>query len=270
MSLLLCRQETVRHPFYVEAMGIHLYSSQELSYVIYNHPLLVLDDFVGDELFCFLRDELNQGFLALKLERWLKSRENPDEVFAMILQECDYYTGSEIGKFRQKVAAIRKKHPAEYKKMKADELFSLRQYGRAAKLYQELLNYPADSVVNDSFIGRIWNNLAACHVRMFLFSQALEEYERAYLRTGQRQVLEQIYELTLLDSRLKVGERMKALMTDELKETCEKRAAEAREKAASSAQVQQIDELYQKDSLKRQAQTAQLLRRWKQEYRSMV
>lgn len=270
MSLLLCRQETVRHPFYVESMGIHLYSSQELSYVIYNHPLLVLDDFVGEELFRFLRDELNQGFLALKLERWLKSRENPDEVLFMILQECDYYSSPEISKFRQRVAAIRKKHPAEYKKMKADELFSMRQYGRAVRLYQELLDYPADAVVNDNFIGRIWNNLAACHVRMSRFSQAMEEYERAYLRTGQRQVLEQIYELTLLDKRLEPGERMKALFTDELKEACEKRAAKAREDATSSDQVRRIDELYEKDSLKRQEQTAQLLRRWKQEYRGMV
>lgn len=270
MSLLLCRQEQVRHPFYVEAMGIHLYSSQELSYVIYNHPLLVLDDLVGEELFGFLRDELNQGFLALKLERWMKSRENPDEAFCLILQECDYYTSAEISKFRQRVSAIRKKHPAEYKKLKADELFSMRQYGRAARLYQELLNYPADNVVNDSFIGRIWNNLAACHVRMFQFPQALEEYERAYLRTGQKQVLEQIYELTILDNRLELGDRMTALMTDEFKEACERRAAEAREKAAASGPVQQIDELYGRDSLKRQAQTAQLLRRWKQEYRSMV
>lgn len=267
MSLLLCRQENVRHPFYVEAMGIHLYSSQELSYVIYNHPLLVLDDFVGEGLFKFLRDELGQGFLALKLERWLKSRENPDEVFSMILQECDYYTSSEISKFRQRISAIRKKHPAEYKKMKADELFSMRQYGRAAGLYQELLNAPADTVVNDAFVGRVWNNLAACHVRMFQFAQALEEYERAYLRTGQRQVLEQIYELTLLDKRLELGDRMKGLLTDELREGCRKKVEDAKERAASSPEVAQIDELFGRDSRKRQAQTAQILRKWKQEYR---
>ncbi len=47
MSLLLCRQEPVKNPLYVEFLDIHLFSSQELCYVIYNHPLLVMDDFVG-------------------------------------------------------------------------------------------------------------------------------------------------------------------------------------------------------------------------------
>ena len=37
MSLLLCRQEQVEHPYFIEELGIHLYSSQELCYVIYNH-----------------------------------------------------------------------------------------------------------------------------------------------------------------------------------------------------------------------------------------
>ena len=86
MSLWLCRQERVNRPFLVEPLGIHLYSSQELSYVIYHYPLLVLDGFVGENLFTFLREELNHGFLALKLERWMKSNEDPDEVLILILQ----------------------------------------------------------------------------------------------------------------------------------------------------------------------------------------
>ena len=136
MSLLLCRQEHVKRPYFMESMGIHLYSSQELSYVIFNHPMLVLDGFVDERLLAFLREELNQGFLALKLERWLKSGENPDEALMIILQECDYYSMAEVGRFRQMAATLRKKHPAEFMCMKADELFSLRQYGRAVKIYQ--------------------------------------------------------------------------------------------------------------------------------------
>lgn len=270
MSLLLCRQENVRHPFYVEAMGIHLYSSQELSYVIYNYPLLVLDGFVGEPLFAFLRDEVNQGFLALKLERWLKSRENPDEALAMILQECDYYSSAEIGRFRQQVAAIRKMHPAEYKKAKADVLFSMRQYGRASRMYRELLDYPADAVVNDGFVGRIWNNLAVCNVRMMQFDRAMEAYERAYLRTGQKQILEAMYELTLMDESLELGDRQKALVTDEMRQECEQRMVQARQKAAGSSKVQQVEEVFSRDSLKRQAAISGMLYQWKQEYRGMV
>ena len=64
MSLLLCRPEPVRHPYYIEILGIHIYSSQELCYVIYNNPLLAMEDFLDTPLLTFIRDELNLEALA--------------------------------------------------------------------------------------------------------------------------------------------------------------------------------------------------------------
>lgn len=270
MSLLLCRQEPVKHPFYVDFLNIRIYSSQELCYVIYNHPLLVLDGFVDEALLAFLRDELNMGFLALKLERWLKSGENADETLTMILQECDYYKPAEINRFKQQIAGIRRMHLAEYRKLKADELFGLRQYGRAVKLYQELLELPGDAYVDDMFAGRIWNNLGSCYARMFQLERAFAAYEKAYVKTGEQQVLERLYELTLLDGRLALGERLGMLATQEQKDVWNKKMEAAGKKAALSEQVKEIEELFAKDPVKRQAGAAKLVAQWKQEYRNMV
>lgn len=270
MSLWLCRQERVNRPFLVEPLGIHLYSSQELSYVIYHYPLLVLDGFVGENLFTFLREELNHGFLALKLERWMKSNEDPDEVLILILQECDYYTAVEIAKYRQRITDLRKKHPAEFKKLKADELFSMRQYGRAVKLYQELVDEPSDEFVNDQFKGRVWNNMGSCYARMFRFSEAMGAFEVAYLRTGQKEILERIYALTQLDDRLRLGDRLNALISEDMKKEWDEHLEAARKKAAQSEQIGQLNLLFQKDSIRRQEGEAALLKKWKNEYRSMV
>lgn len=270
MSLLLCRQEDVKHPYYAENLGIHLYSSQELSYVIYNYPLLVLDGFVGDGLLDFLRDELNHGFLALKLERWLKSNEDPDECLIMILQECDYYNSAEINRYRQQLAGIRKKHPAEYRKLKADEMFSMRQYGRAVRLYRELLDYPADAYVDEAFEGRIWNNLGSCYARMFQFEKAYEAYEKAYARNSQPQILEKLYCLTKLDERLKLGDRLQTLITEEMRQVWDADMEDARAQAEQADSLRQLDELFKRDPIKRQAGAAKLLHRLKQEYRAMV
>lgn len=270
MSLLLCRQEHVRHPYYIESLGIHLYSSQELSYVIYHHPLLALDGFVGDGLFAFLREELDQGFLALKLERWLKSGESTDSVLVQLLQEIGYCTPAEISQFRQKMEEFRKKHPAEMKKMKADEMFSMRQYGHAVEIYEELLELPADDYVDDAFRGRIWNNLGSCYARMFLLNKAFEAFEKAYMRTGQIQILEQIYYLSRIDSRLVPGDRLKALMTEELKQQWDDKMLTARANAAQCDQVNELEQLFGKDPIKRRAGEIELLGKWKQEYRSMV
>lgn len=270
MSLWLCRQEQVSHPFYVENLGIHLYSSQELSYIIYQYPLLVMDGFVEDGLLEFLREDLNLGFLALKLEKWMASHEDPDEMLAIILQECDYYTSSQISSFRQKLATLRKKHPAEFRKMKADELFSLHQYGRAAELYQELLDVPKDSYVDDKYQARIWYALGSCHARLFRLSEAFEAYERAYNKVGLVEILKNLYCLTKLDDRLKLGERLSTLVTEELKAGWDESFEQARQSAAASDAVAEIDRLFEKDSIRRQAGAAKLVSVWKEEYRSMA
>lgn len=270
MSVLLCRQENVKHPYFAESLGIHLYSSQELSYVIYHYPLLVLDGFVGDGLLDFLREELNHGFLALKLERWLKSNEDPDETLIMILQECDYYSSAEINHYRQQLTAIRKKHPAEYRKLKADELFSMRQYGRAVKLYREILDYPQDTCVDAMFLGGIWNNIGSCYARMFQLERAYGAYEKAYAKNSQPQVLERLYCLSKIDGRLKLGERLQTLITKEMQQAWDGDLKDAGEKAEHADSLQQLNELFGRDPIKRQAGETQLLRRLKQEYRTMV
>lgn len=270
MSLLLCRQEKAKHPFYVDFIGIYVHTLEELCYVMYQYPMLVLDGFVDDGLLAFLRDELGLGFLAMKLERWKKSGENPDEQLLMILQECDYYYGAEINRYRQQLAAIRKKHPAEYKKLKADELFLLRQYGKAVELYRELLEYPADSYVDDLFYGRIWNNTGSCYARMFQLEKAFGAYEKAYNKTQDRQVLERLYLLSRLDEKLVLGDRCRSLITSEMAGEWDEKIKTARETATQSPQLKELEALFQKDSLRRLAGAEQLITQWKQEYRTMA
>lgn len=270
MSLWLCRQESVTHPYYIEALGFHIYSSQELSYAVYNNPLLVLDDFVSEQFLTFLRDELGQGFLALKLERWLKSGENPDEALVMILQECDYYTTAEIIKYRQLIINLRKLHPADFGKRKADELFDLRQYGKALNLYCEMLQIPPDQTADNTYFGQIWQNIGSCHARRFQLKEALEAYEKAYETSGDKKVLEQIYKLSLIDSQLVFKSQYQELVNDETKKQWEEMLTEAGERAAASPEMEGLSRLFQKDPVKRQAGMSQLLQQWKREYRGMV
>ncbi len=223
-----------------------------------------------EHLFEFMREELNQGFLALKLERWLKSNEDPDEALMMILQESDYYNTAEISRYRQKVAGIRKKHPAEYKKRKADALFSLRQYGRAVEQYRELLELPEDSVVNHPFQGSVWNNLGSCYARMFQTERAYEAYQQAYAKLSEPTILRQMYCLAACDGRLKFGDRLKALVSEEMQREWDAVMEASKKTAEQSDQVRQLEELFEKDSIRRQAGEAQLLHKWKQEYRAMV
>ena len=108
MSLLLCRLEPVKHPFVVAELGVRLFSSQELCYVIYENPLLVMEDFVDERLIQFIREDLDMDFLAGKLENWKKSGEDPDNMLLLILAECSYYTSGEVNRYRQTLIQLRK------------------------------------------------------------------------------------------------------------------------------------------------------------------
>lgn len=270
MSLWICRQEAVTHPYYMEVLGVHLYSSQELCYVIYNYPLLVLDGFVDDNLLGFLRDELNMGFLALKIERWQKSSENPDDVLIMILQEGDYYTTAEISGCRQQIQALRKLSPAEFKKKKADSLFSINQYGKARSLYYELLEDVDVGSGSGLAAGQLWHNIGTCYARMFYMQKAFQAYQKAYAAARDNRMLEKLYYLTLLDETLTLNERDAALITPDQKSLWDQRVKQAKENAGLSKTVQELEDLFGRDPIKRQAGMNRIITKWKKEYRSMV
>ncbi|RGY97152.1 hypothetical protein [Clostridium sp. AM58-1XD] len=270
MSLMLCRQENAEHPFYLDVLGVNIYTSQELCYVIYHHPLLVLDDFVDDHLIDFIREELNMANLAGRLEKWKKSEENQDELLLIILQECFYYRPSEVNDFRQHIVGLRKKHSAEYSKLRADYLFGLRQYGRAVPIYEKCLEFPRDGYVNDEFLGKIWCNMGSCYARMFQSEKAVRAFEKAYYYLKDIAVIQKMYYMTILNPKLSLKEKFGAAATAEQKKAWDEELAGAREHASQSESVQSLERLFEKDPLKRTSGAARLIHQWKQEYRNMI
>jgi len=140
MSLILCRQEPVTVPLYIEDLGIHIYSSQELCYVIYNNPLLVLEGFIDKRLTEFLRSELRMPFLAERVEKWMDSHGATEEILYLILKECNYYTPKEQAAYRQTVNGLKKLSEEEYEKRRADYFYGLDLFGKAVTIYEQILD----------------------------------------------------------------------------------------------------------------------------------
>lgn len=270
MSLILCRQEPAKHPYYFEALGVHLYSSQEICYVIYHNPLLVMDGFVDEHLTEFMRDELDLGFLALKLDKWRQSGEDLDELLFLILQECDYYTPAEVSRFRQQIAAYRKMSAAEFAKAKADYLFSSRQYGKAVAEYERLLELPKEEGVDDAFLARIYNNLGAACARLFLTDRAYQAYQKSFDLARSSDVLKRIYYLSKWNPSLVLKDRFKTMITDDMKISCEADMKQAEAEAEHAESVKDLDALFARDPIKRIHGAGELVRQWKTEYRNMV
>ena len=270
MSVILCRKENVSHPFFIENLGIHVYTSQELCYAIYNHPLLALDGFIDRNLVDFIREELDMGYTALKMERFMKSGENQDELLFLFLQECDYYTTAEINRLRQKVAALRKLPPLEYAKRKADYLVGFKQYGRAIAGYEKILESYLARKADDAFLGKVLNNLGACYARIFQFDKALAAYDRAYAKLKDVAVLERIYHLTLMNPKISLKDHYQSIVTEEMKAAWNEDFVKAGEDADQSDGIRKLEEMFGRDPIRRMEGARHLLEAWKQEYRGMA
>lgn len=270
MSLILCRQEPVKHPFYFEGLGVRLYSSQELCYAIYNNPLLVMDGFVDKNLIDFIRDDLDMAFLAMKLEKWQLSGEEPDELLAIILHECDYYQAAQVSRFKQQVAAYRRLSEAEFLKTKADYLFSGKQYGKAVAEYHKIIELPKANHADDDFLAKIYNNLGAAYARLFMTDKAYQSYQKSFDLKKNSEVLKRICHLARWNRALVINERFQALINDELKQECEIERERAEEMAGKADSLLKLEDLFQKDPIKRFLGAGELVQKWKQEYRNIL
>jgi len=107
MSLLLMNKMAQR-PFYFDKLNIRLYTGQELCYVIYNYPLLSLDDLVDSQLIDWIEKELEEEAFAQELRERKKAGESQDNLLLLILQKVNYYSVAEIQSFRNKVLDLKK------------------------------------------------------------------------------------------------------------------------------------------------------------------
>lgn len=270
MSQILCGKEPVSHPFYFDGLGVQLYSSQELCYVIYNHPLLVMEDFVDGNLIEFIREELGLVFLAAKLEKWQQSGENPDELLFLILSDCDYYNSMEIRWYSQQLEGYRRLALPELTMAKADYLFSRKQYGKAVTEYERIADMGGERSGDEAFFAKAYHNLGASYARLFSSEKAYQAYQKSFDLVKNGEALKRIYYLSRWNPSLVLKERIRSLITDEAKAAWEEEFQEAQRASEQAGSLKELKELFAEDPIKRLAEASRLVQRWKLQYRGMI
>lgn len=270
MSLMLCRQEPVTSPYFIEELGIHIYSSQELCYVIYNHPLLVMEDFVDDRLVAFLRVELRMPFLAERISKWIEGRGASDELLFLILQDCAYYSPQEQARYRQEVSSLRKLSADEYAKKRADYLYGLGLYGRSVAIYEKILESERARNLPAEFRAGLWNNIAACYAKLFCYQKAMYAYDCAWSEKPEREYLKRMYFLTQMQPELSMKEMYREKLKEEDTADWDREALECRGQAKENGAVTKVLVNFEKDPIKRISGAAEFLNEWKLEYRKMI
>lgn len=179
-TVKLCVHESAKTPYYVEATGIHLYSIEELAYYLYENIYLIDERIIDEKLYDWL--ETGPGFTGLA-EKLRNGRNTGIHVYNQvmaILQASEYYSEEELSKLSEKIKAISELQTQERMKYKADELLQNGNYWAAITEYERLLSIRQNSRLSVEFYARVWNNLAGCYARLFLFEKAAGCFESAY------------------------------------------------------------------------------------------
>lgn len=270
MGLILCDSLNPQHPYYIEELDIHIYSIEELSYIIYEHPLLVIEDFVSPGLFSFIKNELKLGSLGMQLEKMYSDKVSDEHIILYILDYVDFYTGAEVSRYRATLANYKKLRRAEFLKEKADYMFRQRRFGKAIRYYEIISKSHFDRGINEKFLGKVYHNMGSAYANLFLYDKAYQAYRRAYRYLGDRNIIKKIYYLSLMDEVIEQKEKYQADIRDSIGEEWDEEYEKEKETAGQCEKIAEIRGIISKDLLRRHKYITELIAQWKKEYRNML
>ncbi|MCQ2500174.1 MAG: tetratricopeptide repeat protein [Lachnospiraceae bacterium] len=208
---ILCQIPRAEKPWFLENIGLNIYSAEELGYFICNNLSLVDESIVCEGLVEWVKAELKQPRLALKLHQILNGPYTERDFILAFLKETSYMNSKELAALDQQLQELTDKPQAVRLKKKADTLMNHGKYNRALKYYQEALVSEDKGGHGTQFRGTIYNNLGCVYARLFLMEEACEYFRLAY---------EDIHTLSVLKSYLfsifmKDGEKVYRQKLDE-------------------------------------------------------
>lgn len=268
-GLILCRSEEAQKPYYINSLGIYVYSLEELCYSIYNNIYLLSSDFLDDGLIGFLRDETRDGWLAQELTFLKEKNAGLREIVITILLYADYYNKNEVDDLRALIDNLSALGREERFKRRADNFLTNKKYESAIKNYAMILNEKEHNM-KDDFYGNVFHNTGVAYGRLFLFEQAMECFKVAF-RLNDKEESRREYYMAAALAGLKVDD---SLVNNDLKEDCTKEMDEITKKIMNSKEYIEITQIGMLRSegkfVEYNSRLKGVFDKWKQEYISYM
>ena len=285
MGLILCPQNNAAHPFYIADLGLHIRSIEELCYVIYQYPLLVMDDFIDESFIEFISDDLQLSDYLHQLEKAGGREPGADELLSGILEYSELYTKTELAVYRDRVRSLREMCDEEYALCKADFMFGIARYGQAIRYYTKALRAYGDgtgpsfasaavraagSEKQQKRLERIYESIGDAQANLMLYREAYDSYSHAYAIGSDERLLKKIYFLSRTDQMPDNRKIYTAYLDDRIRDEWSEEYDKAVREVTSGTKGAELDAVFDKDLVKRKRAVTEILGRWKQEYRRML
>ena len=273
MGLILCMAADAASYLTIPELSVRVFSSEELCYCILKYPLLFLEDFLDDGVFRFLGTVTGDVRFKAELRDMKENGVKDEEIILRILEGSGYCSSAEAGQFRSRIQEYRRLSRAEQLLKKAELLFSLRRFGKAASLYQHILMLPVNEGLTENMKCRALAGEGGSYANLFLSEKAFRCYSEAWEIRKDPEIMKRIYFLGLTEPVIGIRERYLAAAEnamDGIPEDWDREYEEARQKAADGEGKKKIDRVFSGDPVMRARRAEEQLRTWKQDYRTML
>lgn len=190
-AVLICRDELVKSPYYIESMGIRLYSMEELAFFLYENIYLVDRQMLGERLWDWLRNEAHNPELAEKLKKGDEAGSSIQNMVLTILRSVNYYTQEELTELSSRMKVLNTYQEQERMKLRADEYFINDNYLAAIYEYEKILDIRQSDRLGVEFYAHVWNNLGVCYCRLFRFGRAAQAFRTSWQYQKDPEVLKE-------------------------------------------------------------------------------
>ncbi|MCI8566778.1 MAG: hypothetical protein HFI39_10745 [Lachnospiraceae bacterium] len=266
-GLIYCREPEVTEPYFAGALGVYLYSAEELCYYIVNYVLLLPQDFFDEKLYRFIGVQLRRPELEGKLRKWLSQTTDMYQGILVLLQDIHFYSENELMQFKQKLDDLRKAGPLELLKKKGDFFLDVRQYGNALQAYDHLLG---ERGLDAAFAARLWHNRGIACVQMMQMEEAMDCFYRSWKTLQLESIAQEMFTLYCMEPGLSMPEEVAGSVSGELQYRWKEELDAFEKNAAYMGKAQEIAEAFDRDVIRRREAVRELLYKWKQEYREMA
>lgn len=190
-AVIICSQEPVSSPYYIESMGIRIYSMEELAYFLYENIYLVDKRILGTRLFDWIREEIHNPELAERLQKGREAGGSIQNMVLTILRSVNFHSEEELLSLSAKMKVLNTYQEQERLKLRADEYFAGRNYQAAIYEYEKILDIRQSDRLGVEFYAHVWNNLGVCCCRLFLFGRAASAFRTSYQYKRDPEVLKE-------------------------------------------------------------------------------
>ena len=179
-GIIICKTKTADNPYTFLNTKISVYSYEELCYYIFNNMVLVGKDDLGDRLTAWLRDAIDMGDLADKVDMLNQKNVYIQDLMVEILTYGEFYSKDEVKDFMNECKRIRTLKPYELDKKRADSYMMYKHYIKADAIYDDIIEYKESHDEYDEFLGNIYHNKGVAMAGNLQLEEAKNCFIRAF------------------------------------------------------------------------------------------